>query len=109
VVRESDFILLHGNGVGHPERIGEMVGLVRAMADYRPMPIVFNEDDHYAFDQSLNNMTAAVAAYASWGFFDFRRGGEGFDEGFQSVPVNWTISSDRKRAFFEKVKEISGY
>ena len=31
---------------------------------------------------------------------------EGFDEGYQSVPVNWGISSDRKRGFFNKVKEI---
>ncbi len=55
------------------------------------------------------NMTAAVASYASWGFFDFRRDGEGFDEGYQSVPANWEISSARKRGFFEKVKEITGY
>jgi hypothetical protein len=41
--------------------------------------------------------------------FDFRREGEEFNEGFQSVPVDWTISSDRKKAFFEKMKEIVGY
>jgi len=35
------------------------------------MPIVFNEDDHYEFDEDVNNMTAAVRAYVSWGFFDF--------------------------------------
>jgi len=29
------------------------------MDDYRPMPIVFNEDDHYDFDEDVNNMTAA--------------------------------------------------
>ncbi len=34
--------------------------------------------------------------------------GEGFDEGYQSVPVNWGISSDRKRAFFRAVQEITG-
>ena len=73
------------------------------------MPIVFNEDDHYDFDKDVNNMTAAVASYASWGFFDFRRDGEGFREGYQSVPVNWEISSERKEAFFRKVKEITGY
>jgi len=109
VVRESDFVLIHGNGVEEPERITEMVELVRRMDDYRPMPIVFNEDDHYDFEKDTNNMTAAVASYASWGFFDFRRDGEGFDEGYQSVPVNWGISSERKKAFFEKVKEITGY
>jgi len=109
VVRESDFILLHGNGVKDPARITEMVELTRKMDDYRPMPIVFNEDDHYDFDEDVNNMTAAVKAYASWGYFDFRRDGESFDEGYQSVPVNWEISSERKKAFFEKVKEVTGY
>jgi hypothetical protein len=109
VVRESDYILIHGNGVKDPARITEMVEQVRAMGDYRPMPIVFNEDDHYDFEKDTNNLTAAVRAYASWGFFDFRRDGEGFDEGYQSVPVNWEISSERKKGFFEKVKEITGY
>ena len=109
VVAESDFILIHGNGVEDPARISEMVALVRQMDEYRPMPIVFNEDDHYEFESDRNNLTAAVASYASWGFFDFRGDGEGFDEGFQSVPVDWEISSARKKAFFEKVKEITGY
>ena len=109
VVEASDFVLIHGNGVKDPARITEMVELVRAMGEYRPMPIVFNEDDHYDFEKDVSNMTAAVAAYASWGFFDFRRDGEGFDEGYQSVPVNWEISSERKRGFFEKVTEITGY
>ena len=35
--------------------------------------------------------------YASWGYFDYRMKGEGFDDGYQSVPVNWGISSPRKR------------
>jgi hypothetical protein len=34
--------------------------------------------------------------------------GEGFDEGYQSVPVNWSISSQRKRGFFSLLKEMSG-
>ena len=34
--------------------------------------------------------------------------GEGFDEGYQSVPVNWRISSERKRGFFNLLKEITG-
>jgi hypothetical protein len=72
------------------------------------MPILFNEDDHFEFDKPTNNMRAAVSQYASWGYFDYRFAGEGFDEGYQSVPVNWTISSERKRGFFGKVGEISG-
>lgn len=106
VVEVSDFVLIHGNGVGDPARITEMVEEVRALPSYRPMPIVFNEDDHYDFDKEQNNFAAATKAYASWGYFDFRRDGEDFDEGFQSVPVNWQISSERKQSFFDKVEEI---
>jgi hypothetical protein len=109
VLKTADFILIHGNGVNDPDRITEMVELTRAMPDYRTMPIVFNEDDHYDFDQENNNMVNAVKAYASWGYFDFRRDGEAFEEGFQSVPADWGINSERKKAFFKKVKEITGY
>lgn len=108
VVRASDFLLLHGNGVAEPARIAEMVRRTRAVDGYRPMPVVFNEDDHYDFERPESNFTAALGEYASWGFFDFRRQGEGFAEGYQSVPVDWGIRSARKRAFFDLVREIVG-
>ncbi len=108
VVRASDFLLLHGNGVKDPKRITEMVAQTRKVAGYRPMPIVFNEDDHFDFDKPMNNFVAATEAYASWGFFDYRMKDEGFDEGYQSVPVNWGISSERKRGFFKLLKEMTG-
>lgn len=107
VVRCSDFLLLHGNGVSDPRRIAGMVRQTRAVPGYRPMPIVFNEDDHFDFEKSENNFTAAVGEYASWGYFDYRMRDEAFDEGFQSVPVNWRISSARKRGFFELLKEMT--
>ena len=31
----------------------------------------------------------------------------GFDEGYQSVPVNWGMSSARKKGFFELVSSMS--
>jgi hypothetical protein len=108
VVRAADFLLVHGNGVKDPKRIGEMVAQTRKVAGYRSMPIVFNEDDHFDFEQPMNNFIAATTAYASWGFFDYRMKDEGFDEGYQSVPVNWGISSERKRGFFKLLKEMTG-
>lgn len=108
VVREADFLILHGNGVKDPNRIADMVKQTRAVAGYRPVPIVFNEDDHFDFDKPTNNFRAATVAYASWGFFDYRLKGEGFDEGYQSVPVNWQISSPRKKGFFNLLKEMTG-
>lgn len=108
VVKEADYLLLHGNGVKDPDRISQMVAETKAVEGYRTVPIIFNEDDHYAFEQEENNMTAAIKAYASWGYFDFRRDGESYEEGFQSVPVDWRVNSERKRSFFEKVREVSG-
>ena len=108
VVKASDFLLLHGNGVKEPQRIAEMVQQARKVDGYRPMPILFNEDDHFNFENPENNFVAAVTEYASWGYFDFRMNGEGFDEGYQSVPVNWQTSSERKRGFYKLLAEITG-
>lgn len=108
LVGSVDFVLLHGNGVSDPARITQMVEETRKLPNYRGQPIVFNEDDHFDFDKPRNNLAAAVGEYASWGYFDYRMAGEGFDEGYQSVPVNWGISSSRKRGFFSLVKEVTG-
>jgi hypothetical protein len=106
VVEASDFLLLHGNGVKDPNRIAEMVELARKVPGYRPMPILFNEDDHFDFDQPVNNMVKALGAYASWGYFD--PGASNYSEGYQCPPVNWGINTERKRAFFNLVKEVTG-
>jgi hypothetical protein len=108
VVRSSDFLLIHGNGVTDPQRIAAMVRECRAVPGYRPMPILFNEDDHFDFDKPDYNFKSSLSEYASWGFFDYRMQGEKFDDGYQSVPVNWGISSPRKKAFFERLKEVTG-
>lgn len=112
IVAVSDFILIHGNnrrGVETtPARIREMVAQTRALPTWREMPVVFNEDDHYAFDQPDNNFIAATSSRASWGYFDFRRKDDPHAEGFQSVPVDWTIESPRKTAFFTLLREITG-
>ncbi len=115
VVMTSDFLLLHGNGVDDPGRITEMVKFTREVEGYRPMPILFNEDDHYDFDRSTNNMMNAFRAGASWGFFDLRKRGETlgagdstFREGYQSIPVSWGITSQRKEQFFELLARLSG-
>ncbi len=108
VVNASDFLLVHGNGQADPAKITAMVNTTRALPSWRPMPIVFNEDDHFDFEKPANNFVAAVRAGASWGYFDFRMKGEGFAEGYQSVPVDWGIHSARKRGFFAKLREITG-
>ncbi len=108
VTEAADFLLIHGNGVKQPERIREMVRRTRGVKTYRGQPIVFNEDDHFDFDKPDNNFIAAVTSRAGWGYFDYRMKGEGFDEGYQSVPTNWRTSSARKRGFFKLLAEITG-
>jgi hypothetical protein len=108
IVAASDFILIHGNGVREPARIAEMIRQTRALPTFHQMPILFNEDDHFDFEKPLNNCTAAIAEHVSWGFFDYRMAGESFDDGYQSVPVNWKISSPRKKAFFDLCAKITG-
>lgn len=106
VVRSADFLLMHGNGVRQPDRIAEMVRQCRRVPGYHPMPILFNEDDHFDFDQPQNNMLAALGEYASWGYFD--PGKSNYADGYQCPPVNWQINTPRKRDFFRLVKEITG-
>jgi hypothetical protein len=114
VVAASDFVLLHGNGVVDPPFIGAMIAGTRALPSYRPLPIVFNEDDHFDFERSENNFTTAIAHRASWGYFDPGAGAGGagarsdYADGYQLVPINWTINTERKRGFFRLVAEMAG-
>ncbi|MEM9142910.1 MAG: hypothetical protein AAGA86_07980 [Bacteroidota bacterium] len=107
VVNAADFVLLHGNGIDDPQKITQLVRNTRRVTGYRSQPILFNEDDHFNFESDTCNLVKAIESYASWGYFDYRMEGEGFDAGYQSVPVDWGINSDRKKAFFGKLKEIS--
>jgi hypothetical protein len=109
VLQVSDFVLIHGNGVDEPSGITKMVRKTKNVTGYSGQPILFNEDDHFNFDADDYNFKSAIESYTSWGYFDYRMSGEGFEDGFQSIPVDWGINSTRKKAFFKKLKEITGY
>jgi hypothetical protein len=108
VLKSSDFVLLHGNGVGDPRKISEMVRKTRDLPGWKTKPVLFNEDDHFDFEKPLNNFTAALTERAGWGYFDFRMKDEGFTDGYQSVPVDWAINSPRKRGFFNLLAAVTG-
>jgi hypothetical protein len=105
VVNAADFVLLHGNGVDDPARLRAMIDQVRRGAGFRPKPIVVNEDDHFDFDRPVNHMMAAVDGGASWGYFD--PGRSDYRDGFQCPPIDWTISTPRKRAFFAALARLA--
>jgi hypothetical protein len=85
-----------------------MVCLCRQSLAYRGQPILFNEDDHFEFEQPDNHFVAALSEYASWGYFDYRMEGEGYHAGYQSVPVDWSTSSERKRGFYRLLAQVTG-
>jgi len=106
VLRAADFVLIHGNGIREPERITEMVRKIRSSPAWHSMPVVFNEDPNLEMSEGKSNFHAAVASYASWGLYD--QGRNDYKTGFQSPPIDWSISTDAKRAFFRAVKEMTG-
>ena len=115
VCAASDFIMLHGNGVADPRRIAAMVDRTRALPGYAGQPIMFTEDDHFDFDRPDNNFTdTALSRRAGWGYFDPGPGAGGglspgnYIDGYQNVPVDWTINTPRKRAFFHLLRQVTG-
>jgi len=116
ILAAVDYLLPHGNGVNGPQGRGSPsphgirlhVLQHRTATGYRGQPILYNEDDHYEFEAADNHFVAAVESGASWGFFDYRRIRERFEDGYQSLPVDWGISSERKRGFFGLLKQIAG-
>ena len=116
----EDFSMPHGNGLT-PNELKSKIKRLRKTPQYRkrPRPVLINEDSIF-----VDNLEAAVESYASWGFYCQGYGSryrdrmdwtkwareEQFEDlsGFQTPPVNWGINTDRKRRFFEKLREITG-
>jgi hypothetical protein len=90
------------------ERLREEIRAIRAMPGGMDKPVVFNEDDHADFDKTDTDFLVASSEHASWGFFDYRRKGESFNEGYQNVPTDWGIDSERKRGFFGLAGQVTG-
>jgi hypothetical protein len=106
LVDAADFVLLHANHVDDSAYVGEMVREVRDRPSYEPMPVLFNEGEHYGYGERPNHLLEAVEAYASWGHFD--PGESNYRDGYQCPPTDWGIDTDRKRTFFEYVAEVTG-
>ncbi len=114
VIKSSDFILLHGNGMHDPGEITKRIVDTRNSSSYRGQPVFFNEDDHFKFESESNNFVAALEKRAGWGFFDPGPGAGGkaaygnYIDGYQNPPVNWTINTARKESFFWFLAELTG-
>lgn len=124
LIRSVDFVMPHGNG-NTAERLAVGLEAIQGMREFQlnPKPILINEDS-----TGVVNLDAAWRHYVSWGYYDQGHNGEphrrhdiymdtrlpretAYDalSGFQTPPVNWTINTPEKRAFFERVAEVTGY
>ncbi len=124
LIKAVDFLMPHGNG-NTAERLARGLDAILAMPAYQanPKPILINEDS-----TGVANLDVCWPRYVSWGYYEQGNNGEShrshdiyadfsapresdYDElsGFQTPPVNWTINTARKRAFFRRVAEITGY
>ena len=100
VVKASDFLLLHGNGVDDPARIARMVEARAPLKATVPCRSCSTKTTTSTSTDPNNNMMAALGEYVSWGYFD--------PEGYQCPPVTWSINTARKSEFFAKLKEVTG-
>ena len=112
-IAASDYLLLHGNGMHETSELTQSVINTRASEAYLGQPIVFNEDDHFDFEEEDNNFAAALVQRAGWGYFDPGPGAGGaaaygdYEVGYQNPPINWTINTRRKESFFWFLKEVT--
>jgi len=115
----EDFSMPHGNGCS-AGKLRNMLREFKGSEAYRqrPRPIVVNEDSTF-----IENLETALEEGCSWGYYDQGYGSEYSDRqdwkrrqrewryedlsGYQTVPVNWGINTADKRAFFDKVREIT--
>ena len=108
LLQTADYVLYHGNGLATPQAVHARAKQIRATSGYRGQPLLINEDDHFDFDKPENNFLAAVEEYSGWGYFDYRQIRERFEDGYQSLPVDWGINSSRKKAFFALLAQVTG-
>jgi len=107
LLRAADVALLQGIGVDDPEHLRRLIRHTRGRMGSRLKPVLITADECTGFDQPDNPMLVAVSEYAGWGFADWRREGESYQQGFQSLPVDWGINSLRKYLFFRLLATLT--
>ena len=90
-----------------------MVNETRSPAHYKPMPILFNEDNHRGFENNANNFSKTIKNYAGWECFDPGKGAGGTSD-FWQLPSGISTCShkledkySRKKSYFEFLKKVT--
>jgi hypothetical protein len=115
---EVDFLMPHGNN-SQPDAWRKEMEVYLADPRIGGRPVLCNEDSHF-----VENLDVSAEMGISWGYYDQGHGcgarqgkfdwtvrgrEDSYDRlsGFQTVPVNWTINTPEKRAFFQRVRDIT--
>ena len=123
LIQAVDFLMPHGNNAT-PDQLSTALKMIQIMPDYQanPKPILINEDS-----PAVQNLDVAWRNHVSWGYYEQGYGSEEYGgtiwvdwrgipredryealSGYQTPPVNWGINTDSKRAFFDRVAEVTG-
>ena len=98
-LRDADFVMFHTNWL-MPEGVHERIQAYRRAAGY-DRAFLINEDEVSTFD-----LQAATQEHVGWGYYD--QGLNNYHDGFQSVPVDWSIGTLAKWIFFDQVARLTG-
>jgi hypothetical protein len=98
-LRDADFVMFHTNWLT-PEGVHERIQAYRRAAGY-DRAFLINEDEVSTF-----NLQAATQEHVGWGYYD--QGLNNYHDGFQSVPVDWSIGTLAKWMFFDQVARLTG-
>ncbi|MGV3575813.1 MAG: hypothetical protein ACO1O4_11855 [Devosia sp.] len=113
-----DFLMPHGNN-SEPDAWRRELEIFLADPRVAGKPVLCNEDSTY-----VANLDVSAELGVSWGYYDqgygcgMRHGKQDWQlkdrearfedlSGYQTLPINWGINTDDKRAFFARVKELS--
>lgn len=98
-LRDADFVIFHTNWLT-PEGVHDRIQAYHRAAGY-DRALLINEDGVSTF-----NLQAATEEHVGWGYYD--QGLNNYHDGFQSVPVNWSIGTLAKWLFFDQVARLTG-
>lgn len=94
IIKHSDIIFLHGNSMSQSEYPPQLAK-VKASSSYKNQPIIYNEAGTTSY------VSWAIKNGVGWGYYD--QGSNNYEDGFQSPPVNWSISTKNKKNFFSDI------
>lgn len=106
-----DWVSFHANGET-ADSIVKIINRAKDDPDLKSKPIAVTEDPWH--DQGSKPMMNAIGAGAGWGFYEqgceyagSYTGQARYRDGFQSPPINWRISNNSKREFFDQLQEVT--